>query len=111
MNRNEFDTITSDLNKDGVKMACYVVREYIRCERSKKLDFCAVSKEEFDNALNVLLAFSYQNSDNNTLVEQCECESDCNRNNGLNGFCSGEFQLKQNTNKVLCKHYSDPRNI
>lgn len=111
MDRYDFDIITSNLHKDGVKMACYVVKEYIRCERSNNLDYCAVSKEKFDRALNVLLAFSYQNSDENTLARQYECESDCNRNNGLNDFCPGKFQMGSGTSMTLCKHYFDSDNI
>ncbi len=111
MNRNDFDFITSDLPKDSVKKACYVVREYRRCEKSGNLDFCAVSKEEFDLALEILLAYSYQTSDKTTLAEQWQCDSDCNRNNGLCGFCQGEFQISKNPSKKLCKHFSDPFNI
>ncbi len=111
MERDFFDFIVKDLPKDGVKRACYVVREYRRCEKSGNLDMCAVSKEEFDSALAILLAYSYQTSDKDTLVEQWQCDSDCNRNNGLGDFCPGEFQISKDPCKKLCKHFSDSFNI
>lgn len=106
MNKLEFDAITEKLPKKSVKRACYVVREYIRCEKSGDFDFCAVSKDEYDAAIRILLAFSYQTSDENTLVEQWQCVSDCDRNNGLRGFCQGEFQISKDGNKKLCRYYS-----
>ena len=111
MDRFFFDYIVKDLPIDGVKRACYVVREYRRCEMYNILDTCAVSKEEYDVAVNTLLAFSFQNSEDDTLAEQWKCYNDCNRNNGFEGFCKGEFQITNNPCKKLCKHYSDPFDI
>ena len=110
MKRDYFDFIVKDLPKDSIKRACYVVREYRRCEKSGNLDICAVSKEEFDEAVTILLAHSFQTSDNDTLAEQWQCDSDCNRNNGFEGFCPGEFQIN-NSSRKLCKYFSDPFNI
>lgn len=109
MNRCEFDAITSNLSEGSVKRACYVVREYRRCEKSGNLDMCAVSKEEFDSALDIVLAYSYQTSDKDTFAEQWQCESDCCSNN--RGFCKGEFQIDNARSKKLCKYYLDPDNI
>lgn len=109
MNRCDFDAITSNLAEGSVKKACYVVREYRRCEKSGNLDMCAVSKEEFDSALAILLAFSYQTSAKDTLAEQWQCDSDCRSNNC--GFCKGEFQIDNARSRKLCKYYLDPDNI
>ena len=102
--------ITGNLHKDSVKKACYIVREYMRCEKTGNLDICAVSKDEYNEALRVLLAYSYQTSDNNTVAEQWLCDSDCDRNNGIYGFCPGEFQIDNHSGKKLCKHYVDSFN-
>ena len=109
--REFFDFIVKDLPIDGVKRACYVVREYKRNEKVGNLDRCAVSKDEYEKALNIILAYSFQNSDKDTLAEQWHCDSDCYRNNGLMDFCPGEFQITKEPTKKLCKFYSDPFNI
>ena len=110
MKRDSFDFIVNDLPKDSVRRACYVVREYERCKKSGNLDICAVSEEEFDLAVSILLAYSFQTSDKNTLVEKWQCDSDCNRNNGFYGFCPGEFQISKDPSLKLCKYYSNPFN-
>ena len=69
----------------------------------------SVSEEEFYNSLDILLAHSFQTSDDKTIVEQWYCENDCDRNNGLFGFCPGEFQISGNA-KTLCKYYICPGN-
>jgi len=111
MEKELFDFIVNDLAKDSVKRACYVVREYRRNEKLGNLDNCAVTKNEYEDAINILLAYSFQTSDKDTLVEQWQCDSDCNRNNGLWDFCPGEFQICNDSTKKLCKYYSDPFNI
>ena len=111
MERDYFNFVLKELPKDSVKRACYVVREYIRCENSGNLDNCAVSKEEYDSALAIILAYSFQTSNNDTLVEQWQCDSDCNRNNGVENFCPGEFQISNEPCKKMCKYYSNPFDI
>ena len=111
MNRTDFNLITKDLPLNSVKRACYIVREYIRCKVDNNLDCCAVTKQEYNAALNILLAYSFTTSENDTTVEQWTCDSDCNKNNGLCGFCDGEFQINSKTGKQLCKYYSNPLDI
>lgn len=110
MERRDFDYIVKDFPKDSVKRACYVVREYRRCAKRGYFDSCAVSKEEYDSALAILLAYSFQTSSDDTLAEQWQCESDCCRNTGF-GFCRGEFQISKDPSKKLCRYYLDPGNI
>ena len=110
MNRNEFLYLVKDLPDGGVKKACYIVREYIRHEIMKDLSHSAVTKEEYDEAVRILLAHSFKTSDNDTTIEDWYCEFDCNRNNGLEGFCKGEFQSSSKAKK-LCKYYSDSYEI
>lgn len=106
MNRNDFNYIIEKFPKGSVKAACYIVREYIRHEMRNDLIHCAVSKEEYDEAVKVLLAYSFQTSSQDTFAEQWLCDGDCDRNNGLYGFCPGEFQNTSNVKK-LCKYYID----
>ena len=103
--------ITKDLPIDSVKKACYIVREYTRCEKSGNLEYSAVTKKEYDIALGIILAFAFTNSKDDTTVEQWLCDSDCNRNDGLCGFCKGEFQINNKTGKQMCKYYSNPFDI
>ena len=107
MEREFFNYIVKDLSKDSVKRACYVVREYRRYEKHGDLSNCAVSKEEYEEALNIILAYSYQTSNRDTLVEQWQCDGECNFNHGFNDFCPGEFQISKDPRKKLCKYYSD----
>lgn len=103
MDRRDFDFCVKDYPLNSVKRACYIVREYIRNKESG-----AVSKEEYDKALRILLAYSYTTSDEKTTVETWSCDSDCSKNTGF-GFCDGEFQLEPK--KPRCKHFSDSWNI
>ncbi len=111
MDREDLDLIIRNLPKESVKRACYIVREYKRYEAKGNFDYCAVTKEEYEEALRIILAYAYSTSDNNTLVEQWKCYNDCSRNNGFCGFCEGEFQTSKDQSKPLCKHYSDSYNI
>ena len=111
MNKSDFERVTIGLPKDSIRLACYIVREYRRCESGNNLELCAVTKEQYDMAVNMLLAFAYQNSDEKTVVEQYYCESDCCKNNGLSGFCDGEFEITKDTKKRVCRRYWNPSNI
>ena len=113
MERGYLDYITKDMSKTNVRRACYIVREYLKYSNDNK-DKCAVSSQEYLEAVNILLAYSYENSDSMTEVELFVCESDCSHNNGFGGFCNGEFSLSKNSNDKtlkLCKHYSDSQFI
>ena len=74
------------------------------------LDDCAVSKEEYEKALDIRLAYAYQTSDKDTLAEQWKCDSDCYRNNGVFDFCPGEFQICYDNSKKLCKYFLETTN-
>ncbi len=108
MTKNDLEFYTKDLKENSVRRACYIVREYLRC---KDYNFSnpSVSEEEFYDALNILLAHSYQTSDEKTVVEQWCCDGDCDRNNGFYGFCPGEFQIDAKK-RTLCKYYLDSIN-
>lgn len=120
MERDFLDYIIKDMSKNNVKRACYIVREYLRYSEvgtNNTLtckEGCAVSLQEYLEAVKVLLSYSYENSDKTTEVELFCCESDCSRNNGCGGFCNGEFSLSKSSNEKqlkLCKYYSDSQFI
>ena len=71
---------------------------------------CSTSKEEYDKAINILLAYSYRTSDKDIVVEQWQCDGDCTRNYGILDFCSGEIQITKESGKKICKKFSDPLN-
>ncbi len=87
-----------------VKEACYIFREYHKHELENNLNNCAVTKDEFDKALRILLAFSFETSNENTFAKFYKCNPDCENYQGMNGFCAGEFQTNSGS-KELCKHY------
>lgn len=106
MKREDFDYFTSEYNNlHGVKKACFIVREYDRCQKDNNMNTSSISKEEYQKALNMVLAFAFNNAKNESKVEMWHCKGDCYRNNGFEGFCPGEFQLDQDTSN-LCKWYS-----
>ena len=110
MKKELFDLLLKDLPKNSVKRACYIVREYRRCEAIGNFNLCAVTKEEYDEALGILLAYSFSNSYNDTVVEMWQCDGDCSRNFGILDFCPGEFQITKDPEKKLCKFFSDSSN-
>jgi len=105
-------------NQDNyVKKTCFIVREYLRncefgCEGHNIFPFdddCAITAKEFLKATKMLLATTWHDIDNITPPETWYCENDCDRNNGLDGFCQGEFQSDAES-KQLCKYYLDSFN-
>lgn len=119
MQREYLEFIIKDLPENSVKRACYIVREYLRYSKIAKInqdcvlkssEGCAVTLEEYIEASKILLANSFENTDDDTCIEQFYCESDCSYNNGYGGFCKGEFCLSDSA-KTLCKHYADSQYI
>lgn len=108
MNKSYFEYFTRNVRADGVRKACYIVREYRRCEKSNDLENCAVTKEEFEKALDIISAFAYIMSSDNTTTKLWACKEDCLRNEGNNTFCPGEFQIGTDAKK-RCKFYTAPR--
>lgn len=111
MDKQEFDLIVSRFPIGSVKRACYIIKEYVRCEKLGKLESCAVTKKEFDDALKIVVAFSYEESNDDTMPKQWACDSDCVKNNGVDGFCPGEFQVDNTKGKTLCKYFNDSYNL
>ena len=114
MKKDEFDFITKDmlsLEDVGVKKACFIVQEYRknkgRVNPITEESWCAVTEEEYNNALSILTAFAYINSDNETKTElyKCTLGDDCNPDAP---FCKGEFTANNKLAKKLCPHRFDP---
>lgn len=121
MEKEYLNFIVKDMPKNNVRRACYIVREYLRYSEQTKIGQdevlksgkgCAVTLEEYLDAMRVLLAYSYESSQKTTEVELFCCESDCSHNNGCGGFCDGEFSINSSNKKLkLCKYYSDSQYI
>lgn len=101
MNKEDFYFSISKLPLNSVKRACFIVREYIRCNKTNIE--CAVTKDEFKESLDIILAHSYQTSDKRTSIEQWHCNQECELYDDL-AFCPGEFQIKENEKK-LCRYF------
>ena len=118
MDKDYFNFIIKDMPKNSVKRACYIVREYLKYSKKvevnddivlKSNEKCAVTLEEYLEAVRILLAYSYENSDALTEVELHHCECDCGQIK-YNNFCKGEFSVvDEDTDKTknlkLCKYY------
>lgn len=100
MTKAFFYLLTKDLDLKSVKKACLTVQEFLREPQEDK---CVVSSEEYLEALKLILAYSYQTSDEFTTVDLYYCLDDCVWS-GNYGFCEGEFSRNDNSLK-LCPHY------
>ena len=105
IDKNYYEYLTKDFPENSVRKACYDVREFMRSQKYGTMDN-AVTEEEFYKSLDILLAYSYEQSNDETVVEQYYCDSECERNNGIYGFCPGEFQINSKS-RVLCRHFMD----
>lgn len=114
MYKDEFDYMTrkmAPLEDGGVKKACFIVQEYnknkgeINPITGKSL--CAVTEEEYNDAISVLTSFAYNNSTNETKTElyKCTLGYDCNP---TSAYCKGEFSANNHLAKKLCPHRFDP---
>ena len=110
----------------GSKEACIKAREFIQYstfDREGRIiprDYSAVNSEEFMDAVQVLMAFAWQNREQDCVPERFICDEDCSElNHG--GFCPGECQLigKENLEKSgeekvkakRCPHFRDSWDI
>ncbi len=100
MTKELFYLLTEKLELNSVKKACFIVREFLR--ESQDIN-CAVSFEEYLEAIKIILAYSYQTSDEFTTVDLYYCPGNC-VDNGKYGFCEGEFSRNDNSLK-LCPYY------
>lgn len=91
----------------GIKEACIIVNEYIKnCEIKKDYSLTspksAVSVNDFIEAVKVILAYTWENRDNDCIPSTIICDMDCYlRKIAL--FCPGECQVidKDDSNKNL----------
>lgn len=92
-----FDYATKDLIKGGVKEACYIIKARLRGEKY-------INDEQFYDAIRVVLAHSFETSDEKTKVDFSYCDCDCTYISNY-GFCHGEFSVDKSKAKKLCKYY------
>ena len=103
MTREQFANITKNLKRGGVKEACYIVKEYID-NRQRSYGECAVTKTEVYEAVKVLLAFSFKNSDKDTEVNMFRCGDNCMMDSDENQVCLYQF-MENEFSRSLCPHY------
>ena len=106
MKKEEFEFIKGllEVRPGGVKEACLIVKEYL--SNLDDLTKSAVTKDEYIEAVNILINYSFENSDKNTMIEEFYCKEDCRMNTEFN-VCKGKFSTS-NKGKKLCKYYMDP---
>ena len=114
MYKDKFDYMTKDmvpLEDGGVKKACFIIQEYRknkgRVHPITGESLCAVTEEEYNDALSVLVSFSYKHSTYGTKTElhRCTLGDDCNPSSA---FCKGEFSANNHLAKKLCPYRFDP---
>lgn len=103
MKREEFYNLTKNMKRGGVKEACYIVKEYMD-NRMRDYKECAVTKTEVYEAMKVLLAFSFKNSDKETEVNMYRCNKECMMNSDPNQVCLYQFMENEFSLK-LCDNY------
>ena len=109
MDKREMEFMIKQFNciPDGTKQACIKIREYLQngcvTQNGIKTITSAVTNDEFIAAVNILLAYAWQNKENDCVPETWYCDSDCSR--VCNAICPGEFQLgnKDENGKTLAK--------
>lgn len=119
MNKEELDFLNKyfDCVPNGSKEACIKVREYLQhidqIENGITVfPSCVVSNQQFLNSVRILLAYAWQNKENDCAPEFWYCDNDCSY---LDGYflCPGEFQLAakekegKNLSKKRCPYFTD----
>ncbi len=87
------DNYDKGLASGGVREACFICKEYFI--HGEKAD---VTREDFEKAFKIVLAFAYQNCSDDTMAEEFFCDEDCEGRKKFY-FCKGEVLLKSNTGK------------
>ncbi len=100
MERKKFEKVVKNIPEGSVKKACYVLKEYFTAEEKS-----AVTKEEANKALHIILSYAYETSKFDTFAEKYYCKGDCIFDNKEEfSFCPGEFSLDDEAT-ILCKYY------
>ena len=106
MKKEDFELVKQirELKKGGVQEACLIVKEYL--SNLSDTTKSAVTYEEYLDAVHILMNYSYENSNKDTIIDECYCEYDCRMNTEFN-VCKGTFSLSSK-GKKLCKYYQGP---
>lgn len=102
---------------NGSKEACMKVREFLQNVKESEhgittSHYCAVNNQEFLDAVRVLMAFAWQNKENDCVPEMWYCDSDCSNIDSC-VFCPGEFQVAprdekgKSLGKKICPYFAD----
>lgn len=105
LNRDRFNRYTegmTPLDEGGVRIACYVVREYINRFRYGN---SAVTEDDYKEAINILVAYAYDKSKNDTKVELHGCDNGCDT---CKAFCDGEMHLSLRNTRSCPNYVDDP---
>ena len=123
MERAKFDYAVEQIKciPGGIKEACVIVREYLQNISAYDLELqtlksrnSAVKVEEFLNAVKILMAYSWENRENDCIPELWNCDVDCSNVHKLI-FCPGEYQIASKDEKGMslskqkCPHFRDSR--
>ncbi len=104
-NKDRFDYATqgmASLDEGGVRRACYVVREW---RNHSKYGNAGVTEDDYIEAVNILVAYAYEKSKNNTTVELHGCDGGCDT---CKAFCDGEMHLSLRKKRPCPNYVDDP---
>ncbi len=105
MKESDFKKVKEKINpiEGGIKESCLVAHEYLKnckiTEEGTIINNSAVSEVDFLVAVKTLVAYSWENRENDCLPNFWDCSNDCVLNK-TTLFCPGECQVK-NKNKSL----------
>ena len=90
------DDYDKGLASGGIKEACFICEEYYLHG-----DSADVTKEDFEEAFRKVLAFAYQNCNDDTMAEEYYCD-ECCKGRDAYYYCKGALLLKSDDSKKLC---------
>ena len=105
MKKEFFDLQTQNmasLDDGGVQKACYVITEWNNSRNYP--DYCAVTEDEYKEAVRILVAYAHPRVKDNTTVETYRCVHGCD---DARSFCGGNFCLSLRPNKKECPYLVD----
>lgn len=105
----------------GSKEACIKVREYLQNatideNRIIPNEYGCISSQEFMESVRILLAYAWQNREQDIIPERWQCDSSCS-NLDTCFYCQGEFQTatenesEKSLSKKICPYFRDYQNI
>lgn len=110
MTKSEFENATSKYVEGGIRKACAIIKEYKKNKPVDGVNLSAVSKEQYEAAVDLVVAYAFQNSQDDTKMDLFKCDSDCTNCDWPFSICPYSFQCSEEHGLHLCPHFCDSSN-